>query len=1008
MDPATIDKDDTAEEWYMQGIGEDKDDAANVFLADRLLRQFLTFPKRHKEAQTWRDVDISPDIKGFWRSKFERKHEECKCVFDIPLNEVVSQFKGIEPVVFDFKEGVKTFHIPEPRWTPAQYAILHPYFKAKIDAGTWFQNPTATTANRPHLAIKHLHRESKGVKIFDVRKCIDMTGTNPRYKRAVPNYPNTVAEIERAAGHIRYIMTDMHGQFEQIVVAKGPSQDSMTCWAPGFGKVTPKRLVFGQMNAATIAQGIVRRFYEEDLSDATRARLSSFQDDACLYAGDAGGGESADQVIGELYKVWCDYLDMCVKRNITLSPGKTHIGYETAEFYGHEVDKNGHRQLEKNLDPIAKCAEPENAKELRSVLGMFVQGMHRIKDYAVKARELHGLLRKDVEWDWTPKCADAFNTLKKELLARPFLHAPNFREKLYLSTDASDDGKGAVLWQRGKDGGMRVISWYSKAWTPAMRARPVYYREAEALYWGIGKVKFYAQAADHTLTVLTDQQPLRWARHSEKGLVTKWRVEVAGDVDYTVEYTPGETNFLADAASRYPMLGPRRITRMGLEHSFERLLSFLPDSARDAPRAWLHAGKDTATLSRKLQAWRTPKNAIVQTKPREGYKFTAGLHIFVSVPEAAPILARRLLDAQAPFAILIPSDLVQYVADGDTEEDKVARKRLEATAKLTHLSAGLTWLVGGLPTTEHLVTCAAIVAANEADAEGETPTETAPPELTGWLREKVGSLEDWASNSETSLKLESAKIDDSHVARRSSGLVLYAPDGASAKIYVPLGSGDDPTAWRRELCMLVHHELQHLGHTKVHAQIARSFWWPSMRTFVQKAIEPCVECNLAKGRRQRAHGKYRAVAGGGRQRSPGDSTSTGRSTAKCSRSWTSTPATSCPCSSRRGRQTALPEPSSTTSATSSACRRASTLTTPKSSSATSSPTSPTGSASSKCGRGDTTPRETRAWNACTSSSGGSSRSCPTTNTSTSDYIFPGSRGRGTRTRAHPLASRRTS
>ena len=93
--------------------------------------------------------------------------------------------------------------------------------------------------------------------------------------------------------------------------------------------------------------------------------------------------------------------------------------------------------------------------------------------------------------------------------------------------------------------------------------------------------------------------------------------------------------------------------------------------------------------------------------------------------------------------------------------------------------------------------------------------------------------------------------------------MLYTPDGANARIYVPLKSGDDPAAWRRELCTLVHHELQHLGHTKVHAQVARSFWWPSMRTFVQKAIEPCVECNLAKGRRQRAHGKYRAVAGGG-------------------------------------------------------------------------------------------------------------------------------------------------
>ena len=51
------------------------------------------------------------------------------------------------------------------------------------------------------------------------------------------------------------------------------------------------------------------------------------------------------------------------------------------------------------------------------------------------------------------------------------------------------------------------------------------------------------------------------------------------------------------------------------------------------------------------------------------------------------------------------------------------------------------------------------------------------------------------------------KVDDDRVARRSSGLVLYMPDGTDAKIYVLLKSGGDPAAWRRELCMLVHHEL---------------------------------------------------------------------------------------------------------------------------------------------------------------------------------------------------------
>ena len=68
---------------------------------------------------------------------------------------------------------------------------------------------------------------------------------------------------------------------------------------------------------------------------------------------------------------------LCARRNITLSPHKTKIGFTKATFYGHEVDKDGHRQTERNLDPIKKCAQPENTDELRSVLGMFVQGKNR-------------------------------------------------------------------------------------------------------------------------------------------------------------------------------------------------------------------------------------------------------------------------------------------------------------------------------------------------------------------------------------------------------------------------------------------------------------------------------------------------------------------------------------------------------------------------------------------------------------------------------------------------------
>ena len=183
---------------------------------------------------------------------------------------------------------------------------------------------------------------------------------------------------------------------------------------------------------------------------------------------------------------WGDFVKMCARRNITLSPQKTKIGFTKATFYGHEVDKDGHRQTEHNLDPIKKCAQPENTDGLRSVLGMFVQGKNRVPEYAVKTAVLHALLRKGAQWQWRADVeGKAFETVRAALLERPVLCKPDYKAQFFLQTDASDDGKGAVLWQKGKDGARRIIAWYSKAWNASQRARPVFYREAEALFWGI-------------------------------------------------------------------------------------------------------------------------------------------------------------------------------------------------------------------------------------------------------------------------------------------------------------------------------------------------------------------------------------------------------------------------------------------------------------------------------------------------------------------------------------------
>ena len=88
--------------------------------------------------------------------------------------------------------------------------------------------------------------------------------------------------------------------------------------------------------------------------------------------------------------------------------------------------------------------------------------------------------------------------VRDALLAGVHLAAPDFARPFHLQTDASEDGKGAVLYQllgcpvaqqypycsdKHSPTNMAIIAHYSKAFTEAQRLRPPYYLEADSLLW---------------------------------------------------------------------------------------------------------------------------------------------------------------------------------------------------------------------------------------------------------------------------------------------------------------------------------------------------------------------------------------------------------------------------------------------------------------------------------------------------------------------------------------------
>lgn len=58
------------------------------------------------------------------------------------------------------------------------------------------------------------------------------------------------------------------------------------------------------------------------------------------------------------------------------------------------------------------------------------------------------LIRKEVIFNWTPRCQKSFDELKELLCAAPVLLFPNFKEEFTSTTDASNQGLRAVLSQQ--------------------------------------------------------------------------------------------------------------------------------------------------------------------------------------------------------------------------------------------------------------------------------------------------------------------------------------------------------------------------------------------------------------------------------------------------------------------------------------------------------------------------------------------------------------------------------
>ena len=263
-------------------------------------------------------------------------------------------------------------------------------------------------------------------------------------------------------------------------------------------------------------------------------------------------GEDLPQLYSRLRAV----LQRCREAGLKMSLKKMKIGSQV-KFAGYMVGKNGVSPDPDKLEAIRDFKAPSNVSEMRSFLGLANQLGHFHPDMAVITAPLRQLLKKNVAYLWLPEHEAAFQEAKEILCSDALVKPFDPALETELLCDASRlHGIGCALIQRDAEGKPRLIHCASQSLTSAQSRYSTVELEALAVAVAVQKCRFYLRGCPH-FKIITDHRSLvgvftKPLVELENARLARLREKLAG-YTFTIEWTPGKDNLIADALSRAPV-----------------------------------------------------------------------------------------------------------------------------------------------------------------------------------------------------------------------------------------------------------------------------------------------------------------------------------------------------------------------------------------------------------------------------------------------------------------------
>src|SRR5262249_15060912 len=129
---------------------------------------------------------------------------------------------------------------------------------------------------------------------------------------------------------------------------------------------------------------------------------------------------------------------------------KCSFGVNQVHYLGHIISAKGVMVDPEKIQTVLNWPIPTTLKALRGFLGFTGYYRKFVQSYGSLAAPLTALLKQPQPFLWTKQADESFMSLKKAMSTSPVLSLPDFSVPFVVECDASGQGMGAVLMQKGK------------------------------------------------------------------------------------------------------------------------------------------------------------------------------------------------------------------------------------------------------------------------------------------------------------------------------------------------------------------------------------------------------------------------------------------------------------------------------------------------------------------------------------------------------------------------------